>query len=90
MFFQVVTAPPFFFPVAEGEGGTDSCCLVAKTCVPLCDLRGCSPPGFSVHGTLQARILEWAAISSSSVSSRLRDRTRVFYVSCFDRRVLYH
>ena len=33
--------------------------------VRLCDLEACSPPGSSVHGTLQARVLEWAAISSS-------------------------
>ena len=37
----------------------------------------CSPPGFSVHGILQARILEWVAISSSKGSSRLRDQTQV-------------
>ena len=39
----------------------------------------CSPPGSSVHGILQARILEWVAISSSSGSSRLRDQTQVFF-----------
>ena len=33
--------------------------------VRLCDLMDCSPPGSSVHGILQARILEWVAISSS-------------------------
>ena len=33
----------------------------------------CSPPGFSVHGIFQARILEWVAISSSRGSSPLRD-----------------
>ena len=37
----------------------------------------CSLPGFSVHGILQARILEWVIISFSRGSSRLRDRTRV-------------
>ena len=78
----------FFFPVAEG--GTDSCFLIAKMCLPLCDFLGRSLPGSSVHGTLQARVLEWVAISSPSVSSRPRDRTPVFYVTCFDRWVLYH
>ena len=34
------------------------CCLVAKSRLPLCDPVGCSPPGFSVHGISQARILE--------------------------------
>ena len=32
----------------------------------LCDPMDCSPPGFSVHGILQARTLEWAAISFSN------------------------
>ena len=33
--------------------------LVAQSCPSLCDLMDCSPPGSSVHGILQARILEW-------------------------------
>ena len=37
----------------------------------------CSPPGSSVHGVLQARILEWTAISFSRGSSRPRNQTRV-------------
>ena len=36
------------------------------SCVPLFDTMDCSPPGSSVHGILQARILEWVAISFSS------------------------
>ena len=55
----------------------------------LCNLIDCSLPGFSVHGILQARLLEWLAISSCRGSSRLRDRTQVSYVSCFGRWVLY-
>ena len=42
-----------------------------------CDPMDCSPPGFSVHGILQARILEWVAISFSRRTSWLRDQTRV-------------
>ena len=42
----------------------------------------CSPPGSSVHGILQARILEWVAISSSRGSSQHRDQTCVYHVSC--------
>ena len=38
---------------------------VAQLCPTLCDLVGCSPPGLSVHGILQARILEWVAIPFS-------------------------
>ena len=48
-----------------------------------------SPPGFSVHGILQAR-MEWVAMPSSKGSSQPRDRTHVFYVSCICRRVLNH
>ena len=39
--------------------------LVSKLCSTLCDPMGCSPPGSSVHGIFQARVLEWVAISSS-------------------------
>ena len=42
----------------------------------------CSPPGSSVRGILQPRILEWVAISSSRGSSWLRDQTHVSSVSC--------
>ena len=38
--------------------------LVAQSCLTLCDLMDCSPPVFSVHGILQARVLEWVAIPS--------------------------
>ena len=33
--------------------------LVTESCPTLCDLMDCSPPGSSVHGILQARIVEW-------------------------------
>ena len=56
----------------------------------LCDPMDCSPPGSSVHGILQARILEWVAMSSSKGSSQLRDRSWVSYLSCICRQVLYH
>ena len=48
------------------------------------------PSGSSVHGILQARILEAVAMPSSRASSQPRDWTRVSYVSCISRRVLYH
>ena len=63
------------------------CCLVAKPHLTLCDPMGCSPPGSSVHGISQARILEWVAISLSRESSRHSDRT---HVSCIDRWILHH
>ena len=42
---------------------------IAQSCPTLCDPLDCSPPGSSVHGILQARILEWVAISFSRGSS---------------------
>ena len=50
--------------------------LVAPLCQRLFyDPKDCSPPGSSVHGILQARILEWVAIPFSRGSSQLRDQT---------------
>ena len=48
--------------------------------VRLCDPVDCSLPGSSAHGILQARILEWVAISFSRGSSQPRDRTRVSHI----------
>ena len=55
-------------------------------CVRLCNPMDCRLPGSSLHGILQARILEWVAISFSRGSSWLRDRTRVseLQVRCFN------
>ena len=41
---------------------------VAQSCATLCDPMYCSPPGSFVHGIVQARVLEWVAISFSSGS----------------------
>jgi len=59
---------------------------VTQSCPTLCDPMNCSPPGSSVYGILQARILEWVAISFSRGSSRPRDRTQVSRVAgrCFN------
>ena len=46
-----------------------------QSCLTLCDPMDCGPPGSSVYGILQPRILEWVAMSSSRGSSRPRDRT---------------
>ena len=62
-------------------------CVLTWWCLTLCDPMDCSPPGSSVHGILQARVLEWIAISFSRGSSWPRDWIRV---SCIGRRVLYH
>ena len=61
---------------------------VTKLCPTLCNPMDCSPPGFSVHGIFQARILEWVAISYSRRSSQPSDQTRISHVSCISS--LYH
>ena len=53
--------------------------LVAHSCLTLYGPMNCSPPGSSVHGILQARILEWVAIPFSRQSSWPREHT---WVSC--------
>ena len=62
--------------------------LVAQACLTLCNPMDGSLPGSSVHGILQARILEWVAISSSRGYSQPRDGTQVPVPHC--RWVLYH
>ena len=59
---------------------------VPQACPTVCEPMDCSPPGSSVHWILQARILEWVAISFSRGSSRPRDRTWVSHIGsrCFN------
>ena len=58
------------------------CALSLQLCLTLSDPMDCSPPGSSVHGILQARILEWVAMLSSRGSSPLRNRTHTTCDSC--------
>ena len=67
--------------ISRQEGCVLSRSVVSDSLQPL----DCSPPGSSVHGILQARILEWAAISSSRGPSRPRDQTHVSCNSFIDR-----
>ena len=55
--------------------------VVAQSCSALWEPMDCSPPGSSVHGIFQAKILEWVAISFSRGSSRPRDQTQVSYIA---------
>ena len=59
---------------------------VAQSCPTFCNPVGCSRPGSSVHGILQARILKWVAISFSRGSSQPKDRTQVSCIAgrCFN------
>ena len=55
--------------------------LVVQLCLTLCDRMNCSPPGTSVIGISQARILEWIAIPYSRRSSQSRAWPQVSWVA---------
>ena len=67
-------------------------CMLARllqSCLTLCNHMDHSPPDSSVHGILQARILEWVARPSFRGSSQPRHQTSISYISCINRQVLY-
>ena len=68
---------PLFLATERLTSESESESEVAELCPTLCNPVDCSLPGFSIHGILQARILEWVTISLSRGSSQPRDRTRV-------------
>ena len=55
--------------------------LASQLCLTLCNHLDCSPPGYSVHGIPQTRMLEWVVMSFSRGSSQTRDRTQVSYIA---------
>ena len=60
-------------------------CVHAKWlqfCLTLCNFMNYSPPGSSIHGIFQSRIVEWVAMPSSRRSSQCRDGTCIPYISC--------
>ena len=80
----------FTFPLALDLSLSSVPAKLVQSCPTLCNPMEPSPPGSSVHGILQARILEWVAISSPRGSCSPRDQTQVSYVSCIGRRIHYH
>ena len=80
------------WPIPGRRGQRCVCVLCAQplSCVWHVATPQTSLPGSSIHGIIQARILEWVATSSARVSSRPRDRTHISYVSCIGRQILYH
>ena len=60
-----------------------------QSCSTLCGPMDCSRPGSSVHGILQARIVECIVMLSSRGSSPPRDGTHVSYISCIGRQVFF-
>ena len=81
-----IRAPNIGLPVLTLPRTIQSPC---QSCLTLCDPMVSGLPGSSVHGILQARILEWAATASSRVSSRHRDWTQAPCVSCITGRFFY-
>ena len=74
---------PSIFPstrVFSSESSLHIRSEVAQSCPTLCDPMDCCPPDSSVRGILQARILEWVAISFSRGSSWPRDQTQVSHI----------
>ena len=66
-------------------------CVLSPFChVWLCDPTDCNTLGSFVHGILQARILEWVVMPFSKGSFWPRDQTRISYVCCIGRQILYH
>ena len=61
------------------------CVLVTQSCLIICDPMDCSLPGYSVHGILQARILECVTLSSSRGSSQSRNQNPVPWITCIGR-----
>ena len=72
----------------KSKFGHHRVCMLSR--VQLCDPIDCSPPGSSVHGIFQARILERVAISYSRKSFQPRDRTPISCISSIVRQILYH
>ena len=52
------------------------CVLVVQSCSTLCDPMGCSLPGSPVHGILQARMLEWVAVSFSANIPQTKEKSK--------------
>ena len=94
--FLLTLSEPFFpeplplilSPVLFLDIYPEGCAKSLQSCPTLCNPLDCSPPGSSVHGILQARILEWVSISSSRESSWPRKETSC--ASSSGRWDLYH
>ena len=87
---KILSSTHIFLEVINGDWNSSSWpsrfeveveVLVAQSYPALSNPVDCSPPGSSVCGILQARILEWVAIPSSRWSSRPRDQTQVSRVA---------
>ena len=91
MFVVVFCPPTSRLPISPRPPQWDACVRVKslQLCPTLCDPMDCSLPGSSVHGILQARIVEWVTMPSSRGSSRRKDQTCLSYISWVGRQFLY-
>ena len=86
MYYRNLVLGPFFvflfYPFVVTRPSPSTLCMLAQSCNPV----DCSPPGSSLHGLFQARILEWIAISFSWVlqSDNLCPIIGVFRLFAFD------
>ena len=87
LIFKRTISVPFKLNLKLTQHCKSTICAQSVSRVQLCDLMDCIPPESSVHGVLQARILEWVVISYSTRSSWPRDWT---HISCIGRQILYH
>ena len=90
---NLVTSTETFFPnkvTFTSSRYLDMLYSDAQAYLTVCNPMDCTPPGSSVHGIFQARILEWGAIFYSRGSSPPRYRTCTSYVSCIGRRIPHH
>ena len=88
--FSTVCIPRFLYRILSGDNSITcntwrSEVKFVQSCPNLWDSMDCSPPGSSVHGVLQGRILEWAAIFFFRAFSQPRDQTSVSCIAgrCF-------
>ena len=69
---------------------TSHACSFTQLCLTLFNSMDCNPPGSSVHGIFQARMLECVTVSNSRGSSLSKDRTCISCISCIGRWILSH
>ena len=84
LYWQMDSLP--LAPPGKPKKYVSLCSVMSNSLWPM----DCNPPGSSVHGISQARILEWVDISYSRRSSWRRDWARVSCISCAGRWILYH
>ena len=90
---QIHRLTPFSLLLQDRENNVcliGCACMHVWSCPTLCNPMDYSPPGSSVHGIFQARILEQVAVSYSGGSCWPKDQNCISGISCIGRQILYH